>query len=79
MMGRCPICTTPTPGEGELCSFHLARDVDQWSAANRTVCDMIHRRIPPRQDAAPGGDGRGSRRERRADPPADRLRSSELA
>ena len=44
-MTLCMLCAQPTLGPGECCAYHLAAQTDDWAAANRAMCDFLHRGI----------------------------------
>ena len=55
-MSLCVLCAQPTLGPGECCAHHLASQTDDWAAANRAMCDFLHRGIVaamPRDAADP--------------------------
>lgn len=39
---RCPYCGSNVAGRGGLCFSHINPDRD-WAAANRAMCDLLHR------------------------------------
>jgi hypothetical protein len=44
-MGLCASCGQLI--DGDLCPHHLAADGDAWAAANRILCDFLHRKKVP--------------------------------
>jgi len=44
-MSLCVLCAQPTLGPGECCAYHIAGETDDWAAANRVMCDFVHRGI----------------------------------
>jgi hypothetical protein len=60
-MSLCPSCGLQLSGSPELCAHHHAAYDDGWAAANRIMCDFIHRRkIPPRLSFAERDDDVGA-------------------
>jgi hypothetical protein len=48
----CAVCGQQVAASTGLCGQHIAAEVG-WAAANRIMCDFVHRQIaPPRLDAA---------------------------
>lgn len=44
----CIVCSSANPDTPGMCSFHSPRE-DDWSVANRVMCDLIHRgKVPVR-------------------------------
>jgi len=47
-MSLCALCGHRTLGTEEICLFHFFRTADDdWAAANRIMCDFLHRGIVP--------------------------------
>jgi hypothetical protein len=44
-MGLCASCGQRV--DGDLCPHHLAAGGDNWAAANRILCDLLHRKKAP--------------------------------
>jgi hypothetical protein len=47
-MSFCVVCGHTNPDRASFCSFHITQDPD-WAAANRIMCDLVHRAIVPRR------------------------------
>jgi hypothetical protein len=47
-MSLCIVCGQANPDRESFCSFHLTAEAD-WAAANRIMCDLVHRAIVPRR------------------------------
>ncbi len=39
---NCPYCGAEVVGRNRMCLVHLVADPD-WAAANRAMCDLVHR------------------------------------
>jgi hypothetical protein len=49
MGNRCAQCGLPVSGDSDLCPHHHAFGDGDWAAANRIMCDLLHRGVrPPR-------------------------------
>jgi hypothetical protein len=52
----CAACGLQTTG-GDLCPHHHVVYGDDWAAANRILCDLLHRgKVPPRLTPAERND-----------------------
>jgi len=47
-MSVCIVCGQSNPDRDSLCSFHIAPE-ENWSTANRIMCDLLHRAVVPRR------------------------------
>ena len=48
-MSRCAHCGFEMNGDFELCPHHHMTADGDWAAANRIMCDLLHRgKVPPR-------------------------------
>ena len=47
-MSTCAVCVESSPGGSGLCPYHISVE-DGWAAANRIMCDLVHRAIAPRR------------------------------
>ena len=47
-MSLCIVCGQSNPDRESFCSFHVNSEED-WAAANRIFCDLVHRAIVPRR------------------------------
>ena len=47
-MNLCIVCGQSNPDRQNFCSFHITPE-ENWSAANRIMCDFVHRAIVPRR------------------------------
>lgn len=54
-MSVCALCGQPTLGE-DICFFHIVREPGNWAAANRTMCNFVHRGIVPPASLEPEAD-----------------------
>jgi hypothetical protein len=50
-MSLCVICGYSTHTDGDVCSQHTASFADDWAAANRQMCDFLHRGIVSTESA----------------------------
>ncbi len=56
-MSLCASCGLQLSGDAALCPHHHCVYGDNWAAANRIMCDFLHRGKPPRRlDAAERAD-----------------------
>lgn len=46
-MGLCASCGLSLSGDATLCPHHHAVYGDEWAAANRIMCDFLHRGVLP--------------------------------
>ncbi|MBM3220137.1 MAG: hypothetical protein FJZ38_15930 [Candidatus Rokubacteria bacterium] len=47
-MSLCIVCGQSNPDRPSFCSFHVTNEED-WSTANRIMCDLVRRAIVPRR------------------------------
>jgi hypothetical protein len=46
-MSACARCGVLLRHDAELCPDHVFPSDDAWAAANRIMCDFLHRKKPP--------------------------------
>jgi hypothetical protein len=46
-MSLCVLCAQPTLGPGNIYDYHMYAHGDDWAAANRIMCDFLHRGVVP--------------------------------
>jgi hypothetical protein len=47
-MSVCIVCGQSSPDRESFCSYHITPE-ENWSVANRIICDFVHRAIVPRR------------------------------
>ena len=52
-MSLCALCGQSTGGDYGICLYHVRPDHDNWAAANRRMCDFLHRGIVPLPSSEP--------------------------
>ena len=51
-MASCAQCGLITPDDAEMCVHHVVADEPDWAAANRMMCDFVHRGVAPPASSA---------------------------